>query len=166
MTFAVPETIKLVLVMVTVDPVTTVGLVSVTLDPVTVPMLFVPEGNAPVTVAVATFVSANPVLETVTVGLSIVTATVDPVTLKDEFRTVTEGDPVTVTGTTPPILTVEPVTENEEFTTVLVPVVKSGFPLMPSAAPEVSRRFTCCARYFVMRKAAVVVLAMGGRLSE
>lgn len=173
LTFAVPETVKLVFVMVTVLPVTIVGFVIVMEDPVTVPMLFVPAGSAPVTVAVATFVSANPVLDTATVGLRIVTETVDPVTLNDEFKTATEGDPVTVTGTVPWMFTVEPVTENEEFTTwtVLIftltfPVVNSGFPLTPRAAPLVSRRFTCSARYFVMRNAAVVVLAIGGRVSE
>ena len=87
-TESVPPVIaKLELVIVTVDPVTMVGLVRVTELPVTVPILFDPAGNDPEMVEVVTFRILNPVFEIVSEELRIVAATVDPVTLKDEFTT-------------------------------------------------------------------------------
>jgi hypothetical protein len=121
-------------------------------------------------VTLGVFVTANPVL---------VSVTVDPVTLVLETRTV--GVPVSATLTVPAIdtgtvltmTTVDPVTLNDEFETVTfaieiveLAVVYSGLLTVPISVPALLRRLMCCARYGVMRNAAVVVEAMGGNVSE
>lgn len=72
-------------VLVTANPVLDI----VTVDPLTFPMLFVPAGRDPVTVTDGVLVTLTfgvPVIATLVPGARL---TVDPVTLKDEFVTVT-----------------------------------------------------------------------------
>lgn len=108
----------------------------VTLDPVIVPILFDPAGRADPRVTDGVFE-----METgIDVPAGVITVIVDPVT------------------------------ESVEAVTVMLPietvaVVFRGLPTVPISSPLLSRRFTCSARYFVMRKAAVVVLATGGSVS-
>jgi len=157
--------------------------VIVTLDPETVPMLKVlaprtgllvtATFGVPVTVIVATFTE---VLFTFQAPFCCAfTVLLDP-SMEAETRRF-PGVPWTtvafrLAAVGCAIITVDPVTLKLEFVIVTFPivivelaVVNRGFPDVPTSAPELSRRFTCCARYFVMRKAAVVVLATGGMLS-